>query len=72
MNRAERKASDARIAQARAETAAVVSTGKCPHCGSALRRNMSLQGWWQCEQFGAVTHRARPADPDCSWQGFTE
>jgi len=70
--RIERQASDERIAKAKAETLAVVATGKCPICGSKLRRNSSIAGWWQCEQLGAVTHRARPNDPPCSWQGFTE
>lgn len=50
----------------------VVATGKCPTCGSKLRRNLSLAGWWQCEQSGAPTFRARPNDPPCGWQTFTE
>ena len=54
------------------EARAIVATGKCPHCGSGLRRNLSITGWWTCEQFGAETHRARPNDPDCSFQTFTE
>lgn len=69
---AERKARDERIAKAQAETRAVVATGVCPTCGSRLRRNSSIAGWWQCEQLGAETHRARPNDKPCSWQGFTE
>ncbi len=72
MTKAERKASDKRIAEARAEAQAVVESNVCPDCGSGLRRNLSLTGWWQCEQFGADTHRARAADPACNWQGFTE
>jgi hypothetical protein len=68
---ADRKAQAARIAAAHAETAAVVATGCCPRCGSGLRRNLSITGWWQCEQYGAVGFRARPADAACSWQGFT-
>ena len=51
-----------------AECEAVLATGKCPRCGSALKRNLSITGWWQCEQYGAVTHRARPQDPQCSYQ----
>ena len=66
-----RKAQQERIAQAQAETQAVVNTGVCPHCGSALRRNMSIAGWWQCEQLGAETHRKRPQDAAGNWQGFT-
>lgn len=73
--RAERKAaaaeSAARIAQAQAETQATVATGTCPTCGSGLKRNLSIAGWWQCEQLGAETHRKNPALPSCSFQGFT-
>ena len=70
--RAARAESDARIAKAQAETRAVVASGKCPCCGSGLRRNLALTGWWQCEQYGAEQFRKRPQDPACSWQGFTE
>ena len=68
---AARKASDARIAEAFAAAQAIVSTGRCPDCGSALKRNSSLHGWWQCEQSGAPTFMARPNDPSCSFQCFT-
>ena len=54
-----------------AEARKVVEAGKCPKCGSGLRRNTSMTGWWQCEQLGAETHRARPNEPPCSWQAFT-
>lgn len=59
-----------RMARARAETAAVVATGRCPTCGAGLRQNLSITGWWQCEQLGADTHRKNPALPSCDWQGF--
>lgn len=55
-----------------AEVAAIVATGKCPTCGAKLRRNLSLTGWWQCEQLGADTHRADATKPSCDWQGFTK
>lgn len=51
---------------------AIVRTRQCPRCGSGIRRNWSMTGWWQCEQFGADTHRARPDEPACGWQIFTE
>ncbi len=70
--RAARKASEARIAQAHAETSAIVASGSCPNCGSGLRRNLAIAGWWQCEQFGAETHRKDATKPSCNWQGFTE
>jgi hypothetical protein len=54
-----------------AEAVAVVSTGVCPDCGSKLKRNLALTGWWCCEQRGAETHRARPNDPPCEFQTFT-
>lgn len=66
-----RKAADERMAKAKAETLAVVQSGKCPHCGGALRRNLSMTGWWQCEQLGAVGFRKDPSRPSCDWQGFT-
>lgn len=49
----------------------IVATGVCPDCHSKLRRNWALTGWYQCEQYGAVTHRARPNEPSCSFQTFT-
>lgn len=67
-----RKESLARIQAAQAETRAIVATGACPCCGSKLRRNNSMAGWFQCEQFGSVDFRARPTEPSCNWQGFTE
>lgn len=51
---------------------AIVATGRCPSCGSPLRRNTSLAGWWMCAQGGAESVRLRPAEPPCSWQTFTE
>lgn len=59
------------MAKARAETQAIVATGRCPTCGAALKRNLSLTGWWQCEQFGADGFRADSTKPPCNWQGFT-
>lgn len=66
-----KKQRQARMEAQRAETVRIVQTGICPCCGSGLRRNLALNGWWQCEQYGAENFRARPADPACSWQGFT-
>ena len=54
-----------------AEAQAIVATGICPDCGRKLRRNLSITGWWQCEQLGADTHRADPTKPSCSFQTFT-
>lgn len=54
-----------------AANAAVVATGKCPECGQALRRNLSLAGWWQCSGFGAEGFRAT-GSTKCSFQTFTE
>ena len=61
-----------RIEAAQAEARQVVLTSHCPRCSSGLRRNSALAGWWQCEQFGAPTFRARPDEPDCSFQCFTQ
>lgn len=62
---------DARIAKARAEVIQAVTSGRCPLCGAAVRRNWSLTGWWQCEQFGAEGFRKDSTKPSCNWQGFT-
>jgi hypothetical protein len=66
------KVQNERIAAARAEAAAALRANKCPKCGCKVRRNLSLTGWVQCEQLGAPAFRARPEDPHCDWQGFTE
>lgn len=68
LNRKQRLAEiNARIAQA----IEIVKTGKCPQCGSGLRRNLSLTGWWQCEQYGSVGFRKDDNKADCSFQTFT-
>jgi len=69
---AERKAARERVEAAKRQAQAIVRSGRCPDCGSDLRRNSALAGWWQCEQYGDGHFRARPADPPCNWQGFTE
>jgi hypothetical protein len=73
------RATKAEIAAARgaqaeryAKARAVVATGVCPLCGGKLKRNLSLTGWWQCEQLGAPTFRKDPDKASCTWQGFTE
>lgn len=72
MNATERRAMRARLEAVRAETISIVQRGTCPQCGSALRRNLALAGWYQCEQYGAEGFRARSHEPQCSWQGFTQ
>ncbi len=69
--RARNKASKARMAQAHTEACAVAASGKCPLCGSGLRRNNALTGWIQCEQFGTIGFRKDDSKPQCNWQGFT-
>ncbi len=71
INAQQRAASKARMEAAYAEARLIVATGKCPRCGSALKRNLSITGWWQCEQFGAPTFRKRPNDPQCGWDCMT-
>jgi ribosomal protein L37AE/L43A len=68
----QREAQKARIEKAQAEARTIVVTGVCPQCGKPLRRNLSLSGWWQCEQFGAVGWRKSSELPPCSFQCFTE
>jgi hypothetical protein len=55
-----------------AEAAAIIKSGKCPKCGAGLRRNSSMTGWWQCEQYGSDGFRKDSTKPACSWQTFTE
>lgn len=66
------KESRGRIRKAQEETRRIVAGGICPSCGAGLRRNTSMAGWWQCEQFGAKGHRKDDNKPECNWQGFTE
>jgi uncharacterized protein (DUF983 family) len=54
------------------EARKVVATGRCPQCGAGLKHNWSILGWWQCEQYGADTHRKDPSKPACSFQTFTQ
>ena len=67
----QRKAQQERIVKAQAEARAIVVTGKCPDCGAPLRQNLSITGWWQCEQLGAVGFRKDANKPACSFQCFT-
>ena len=68
----ERKAHQEKMSQIHAEVQAIVKTGKCPLCSAGLRRNLSLTGWYQCEQLGAEGFRKITSLPSCSWQGFTQ
>lgn len=59
--------SDARIAEA----IAIVRSNKCPQCGSGMRNNLALTGWWQCQQYGDSGFRKDNSKPACSFQCFT-
>lgn len=76
LTRAEKKAQAIAAAEKwkaeRMKVQTIVATGVCPLCAGKLRRNLSLTGWWQCEQLGAATHRKDANKPSCSWQGFTQ
>ena len=69
-----RRHAEGRIAQQARyrEVAAIVATGRCPQCGSQVKRNLALTGWWQCSQFGSDGFRADSSKPQYSWQGFAE
>ncbi len=72
--KAERKAHVERMAALHATAKAIVATGHCPECGTPLRRNLSIAGWWQCDALGVPAFR-RPEHrnlPECSFQTFTE
>ncbi len=71
---AERKAARERIEAAIARAREVVATGTCPDCGTTLRRNNAIAGWWECgarpcEDFRLPEHKGLPR---CSFQTFTE
>lgn len=70
--KAQRAAEKARREARQAEARAVVAAGKCPLCGSGLRRNLALTGWWQCEQYGSDGFRKDSSRPACGFQTFTE
>lgn len=70
--KAQELARTARIAAGHMEAQAALASGKCPTCGAGVRRNLSLTGWVQCDQFGAEGFRKDSSKPSCSWQGFTE
>lgn len=65
---AARKASQLRIAQAQAEARKACVEG-CPLCGRAVRHNLALTGWVQCQGYGAEGFRT---GAPCEWQGFTQ
>ena len=55
-----------------AKAAAIVSAVTCPKCGSPLRRNLALTGWWQCGQNGSDGRRLDNSKPACNFQVFAE
>jgi len=61
----------ARMERVYAENEQIAARGICPDCGRKLRRNLSLTGWWQCSQLGAVGFRADASQPSCNFQMFT-
>ena len=71
INAQQRIASKARTEAAYAEARAIVATGKCPRCGSALKANLSITGWWQCAQYGEPAFRMNPNGSECIWQCMT-
>ena len=71
-NRNEHRQVEKRVAEAKAYVRGIVKRGVCPQCGAALKRNTSMTGWWQCEQYGAPSFRADPSAPACDFQTFTE
>jgi hypothetical protein len=72
LERAIKQAEKIRREKDQAEIINIVNIGVCPICGSKLRRNLSLTGWYQCEQFGSKGFRKDSLKPQCAWQGFTE
>ena len=56
--------------QARLAEVRLALDNGCPQCGAKIKRNLSMTGWWQCSQLGAVGFRADAEKPSCSWQTF--
>lgn len=59
-----------RMAASQAEAQGALAANACPTCGGPVALNLSITGWVQCQQFGAVGFRLDSARPACSWQGF--
>ncbi len=66
--------SKARSERLYAEAQAHVERGTCPYCGTALKRNSALTGWWQCGAYACEAMRAPEFKglPSCSFQCFTK
>jgi hypothetical protein len=62
----------AHMAALRAEADRVISTGKCPCCGTGLVRNPALTGWYQCGGYASegFRHKGFESAPKCSYQVF--
>jgi len=74
MRQTKRSAHAARMLHLLTIARAIVATGTCPDCGTALIRNSALAGWWQCGAYATASHR-QPAFvglPACGFQTFTE
>jgi hypothetical protein len=69
-NRRSTAAND-RVAAGRLQASNALRDNRCPTCGGPVRQNLSLTGWVQCAQFGAVGFRLDANRPACDWQGFT-
>ena len=72
MTKLERQTHAAKMNAIQQKAREIVATGKCPDCGRPLKRNLSMAGWYQCSQLGAVGFRADATQPSCSFQTFTE
>ena len=56
----------------RANATELLKKGVCPECGTKLRYNSSITGWWQCAQLGAEGFRLDASKPSCGFQFFAE
>lgn len=69
-NEAYREIRERRLEKARA----IVATGKCPDCGTALVSNSAITGWWQCGAYAceAMWKPEFKGLPKCNFQIFTQ
>lgn len=72
MTKKEKQAYKAKMDAIHAENARKVAKGCCPMCGAGIHRNLSLNGWWQCDRSGSEDFRKDPTGNKCEWQAFTE
>lgn len=68
ITKAQKKAEKLARATRNAKDLEVAANGKCPRCGTALRQNLSLFFWYQCEASGDRRAPEFAGLPKCGYQ----